>query len=243
PVNYFGSGAVYLGNIANANLGPEITDTYEVKAQARPFGEYLNLSVGYYQKLTHNLITHKSILDEYGISGLFENAGKVRNSGFEVALTSQLINRDRLKWSLAASVSTLENKVLDLPNGDIQQVLGSFSGIAREGQALGSFYGYNVLGVFEDDAAVDVQKSDGTPYRAGDYRIEDINGDGKINSLDKKVIGSPLPKIFGHFSTDVRYGRWGLSALVNFAQGADIYNAFNQQMHRMEDYANQDPSV
>src|SRR5690606_25041026 len=91
PVNYFGSGAVYLGNISNANLVPEITDTYDVKAQARAFGEYLNLSVGYYQKLTHNLITHKSILDEYGISGLFENAGKVRNSGFEVALTSQLI--------------------------------------------------------------------------------------------------------------------------------------------------------
>src|SRR5690606_39375799 len=91
--------------------------------------------------------------------------------------------------------------------------------------------------------SVNLNKSDGTPYFAGDYRIEDVNNDGKINELDRQVLGSPLPKLFGHVLTSFSYKKWGLPAVINFAQGADIYNSFAQQMQVMKDDANQDPEV
>src|SRR5690606_36386813 len=55
PVNYFGFGAVYLGNVANPDLRPEITDTYEIKATAQPFGNRFQVNLGYYYKRTHDL--------------------------------------------------------------------------------------------------------------------------------------------------------------------------------------------
>lgn len=243
PVNYFGYGAVYLGNIANPDLRPEITDTYEAQATLQPFGNRFNLSIGYYYKRTHDLITHKAVVKELGLDGFFENAGTIANRGLEVGLAAQLLSGKDVSWDVSASVSTLKNEVLSLPNGDVEQSIGMYSGVAKEGYALGSFYGYNVLGVFESDASVNLNKSDGTPYFAGDYRIEDVNNDGKINELDRQVLGSPLPKLFGHVLTSFSYKKWGLSALINFAQGADIYNSFAQQMHVMKDYANQDPEV
>ncbi|MBE8721106.1 SusC/RagA family TonB-linked outer membrane protein [Sphingobacterium pedocola] len=243
PVNYFGFGAVYLGNVANPDLRPEITDTYEIKATARPFGNRLQFNLGYYYKRTHDLITHKAVVKELGIDGLFENAGTVENKGLELGLSAQLISSKDFNWNMSASVSTLKNKVLSLPNGDVEQSIGMQTGIAKEGYALGSFYGYKVLGVFQSEADVNLNKSDGTPYRAGDYQIEDLNGDGRISTLDRQVLGAPLPEFFGHVSTNFSYKKWGLIALINFSQGADIYNSFKQQMHLMRDYANQDPAV
>ncbi len=243
PVNYFGFGAVYLGNIANPDLRPEITDTYEVQAAIQPFGNRFNLNICYYYKRTHDLITHKAVVKELGLDGFFENAGTIVNRGLEVGLAGQILSGKDMNWNVSASVSTLKNEVLSLPNGDVEQSIGMYSGVAKEGYALGSFYGYKVLGVFERAADVNLNKSDGTPYFAGDYIIEDINKDGKINALDRQVLGSPLPRFFGHVSTDFSYKKWGLSALVNFSQGADIYNSFAQQMHLMKDYANQDPAV
>ncbi|MBL1408856.1 SusC/RagA family TonB-linked outer membrane protein [Sphingobacterium faecale] len=243
PVNYFGSGGVYLGNVGNPDLRPEITDTYEIKANIRPFGNRVYIGVGYYYKQTKDLITHRAIRKELGMGGLFENAGKVENKGLELSMSAQLVQNSDVKWNMSATLSTLTNKVTALPNGDIEQYLGNNVGLAREGEALGSFYGYKVTGVFQREEQVNLNKSDGTPYHAGDYIVEDVNKDGKINTLDRQVIGSPLPRFFGHVATDFSYKNWGLSALINFVQGADIYNSFKQQMHLMSDYANQNPTV
>lgn len=243
PVNYFGFGGAYLGNIANPDLRPELTDTYEAKAKIKPFGELMHLGVGYYYKRTKDLITHKAVRKELGIEGLFENAGEVENKGLEVELSAQLLQRRDFRWNISAAISTLSNKVIALPNGDVEHYIGNNVGLAREGEALGAFYGYKVLGVFQREDQVNLNKSDGTPYHAGDYIMEDINNDGKITILDRQVLGSPLPRYFGHLSSSLSYKSWGLSALVNFSQGADIYNSFKQQMHLMKDYANQDPAA
>lgn len=243
PVNYFGYGGVYLGNIANPNLRPEITDNYELQTSFSPFGSFLAINLGYYYKLTSDLITHKSLIKELGTQGRYENAGEISNQGLELSLSSQLIRTKYLNWGISASLSTLKNEVKSLPNGDIEQSIGQYTGIAREGESLGSFYGYKVLGVFVNDNEVNLNKSDGTRYRAGDYIVDDQNNDGKINSLDKQVIGTALPKLFGYFSTQLNYKKIGFSALFNFSKGADIYNSFRQDMHVMKTYANQNPSV
>ncbi len=243
PENYFGYGGVYFGNIANPSLRPEITDNYDIQSIITPFGNRLQLNLGYYFKHTTNLITHKTILNELGLQDRFENAGSITNQGLELGLTSQIIAKENIAWNLSTSVSTLKNKVTSLPNGAIEQSIGNITGIAKEGEQLGSYYGYRVLGVFQNESEVNLKKSDGTVYHPGDYVIEDINNDGIINSLDKQIIGTGLPKFFGYFSTTFQYKNFGLNLLFNFSQGADIYNSFKQQMHLMKDFANQDPSV
>lgn len=244
PVNYFGYGGTYLGNIANPDLKPELVDNYQVKANLALFENKLRLSAGYYLKRTNGLITQNiSNNNEQNRGLLFENAGSLENKGIEIEMNADIIRKDNFKWGLSIAVNTLDNKVLSLPNGSIVQSMGGYSGIAKEGEEIGSFYGYKVLGVFDNATSINLKRSDGTDYKPGDYIMEDINKDGKIINLDKQVIGSPLPKMFGYISTSLQYEEWGLSALFNYSYGSEIYNAFKQQMHAMDTYANQDPAV
>ncbi|MCH5686879.1 TonB-dependent receptor [Niabella sp. W65] len=73
--------------------------------------------------------------------------------------------------------------------------------------------------------------------------MEDLNKDGKINELDKQVIGKPLPNLYGGFGTGFRYKNISLDAGFSFAYGQDIYNSYRQQMRLMSDYSNQSPDV
>ncbi|TYR37322.1 SusC/RagA family TonB-linked outer membrane protein [Sphingobacterium phlebotomi] len=241
--NYYGYGGAYLGNIANESIKPEVTDMYDAGITLGLFDRKLVLNGGYYYKSTSDLITQRTLPIELGLDPQFENNGKMASQGIEINLNATLINQTALSWSVFGSFSTLKNKVKELRNEDIVKSIGGVSTIASVNESIGAFYGYKVLGVFASDEAVNLQKSDGTNFKAGDYIIQDINNDSKINDLDRQVIGSALPEVFGNFGTFLNYKQVSLNALFTYAVGNDIYNSFNQQMHLMADYSNQSPDV
>ncbi|GAB3024167.1 TonB-dependent receptor [Niabella terrae] len=242
-ISYFGYGGVYLGNVANEAIRPEITDAYDAGIRFSLLNQRLVIEASYYQRQTSNLITYRNYPVELGLDPQFENGGKLKSSGWELGIQARVLNRKSFRWELFGNLSTLDNSVEQLNNGDIIRSISNISGIARQSSPLGSFYGYRIQGVFKTAAEVNLKKSDGTDYKQGDYIIEDINGDGKINTSDQQIIGSPLPKIFGGFGTAWTYKRLSLEARFSFSYGQDIYNSFNQQMHLMADYSNQSAAV
>lgn len=62
------------------------------------------------------------------------------------------------------------------------------------------------------------------PIEPGDVAWEDINGDGKINGLDRQVVGNIFPKMTGGFSTTLGYKGVSLYARFDYALGHTIYN-------------------
>lgn len=244
PTTYIGYGGVYLGNVKNEELKPEITNNYDFGLNTRLFDNILDLSAGYYFKKTTGLLTQKAVAVEVGLDPQFENNGDVVNQGFEVAANVNIFSATKVKWTVFANVSTLKNEVKQLNNGDVINYLDKFTGIARKGEALGSFYGYKVQGVFNKAAEIgELKRADGTPYQAGDYKMEDVNEDGVINSLDRQIIGSPMPDFFGGFGTTASWQGLTLSAFFSYSCGNDIYNLFEQKMNSMEDMSNQSVRV
>lgn len=244
PTSYLGYGGVYLGNVKNGDLKPEITNNYEAGVNARLFGDVLEFSAGYYYRKTTGLLTQKAVAVEIGLDPQFENNGDVVNQGVEVAVNANIVNTGKVKWAVFANISTLNNEVKKLRNGDIINTMDKFTGIAREGEKIGSFYGYKVLGVLKNDAEVKgLKRADGSLYQAGDYRMQDLNGDGVINSKDMQIIGSPLPEFYGGFGSSVSYKGLALSVLFSYSYGNDVYNLLDQKMHAMEDMSNQSVDV
>lgn len=243
PANYFGYGGVYLGNVSNKSIKPEITNTYDVGLTANLFDRKLTIDGGYYYKVTSNLITQRAVPIELGLDPQFENNGEMASQGLELNFNARLLSKSHLSWLVYGNVSTLHSQVKDLSNGSIIKSVGGIYTVAKIGEPLGSFYGYKVLGVFGSQADVNLQKADGTNFKAGDYIIDDVNKDAKINDLDRQIIGSPLPSMFGNFGTVLTYKKLSVNALFTYAAGNDIYNSFNQQMHVMKDYSNQSPDV
>ena len=240
---YYTYGGVYLGNVKNDDLRPEYTHNYDAGVNVGLFKNLVELSASYYYRKTVGLITQKSLPIEIGLDPQYENNGDVVNQGVELSLTVNPVRNSKLNWSIFATISTLKNKVESLKNGEIVKTLDQFTSVVREGEELGAFYGYKVKGIYNSADEIDVLKSDGTSYQPGDYRMENINGDERINALDRQVIGSPLPDFYGGFGTNLNWKGLSFAALFTYSYGNDVYNLFRQRMSMMTDYSNQSKDV
>lgn len=240
---YYTYGGVYLGNVKNDDLRPEYTHNYDAGVNVALFNNLLEFGASYYYRRTVGLITQKSLPIEIGLDPQYENNGEVSNQGVELSLAVNPIRSDKWNWSIFATVSTLKNKVESLKNGEVVETMDRFTSVAREGEELGAFYGYKVKGIFNTAGEIDVVKSDGSAYQPGDYRMEDVNGDHRINTLDRQVIGSPIPEFYGGFGTNLSWKGLSFAALFTYSYGNDVYNLFRQRMSMMSDYSNQSRDV
>src|SRR5438046_6702338 len=93
-----------------------------------------------------------------------------------------------------------------------------------EGSPVGTFFGYQVAGLFE--SAQDVTKSPVQDQAApGRFKYVDINGDNKITAADRTSIGNPNPDFTYGINLSLRYKNFDFSTFLYGSQGNDIFNA------------------
>src|SRR5207249_9300417 len=129
----------------------------------------------------------------------------------------------------------------------------SFAGATYITQTSGGpnlFYGYKTNGVFVSDQVaaqenLSIRKTDGSlvPFKGGDVRFVDVNGDHVIDENDRQVIGDPNPEFFGAITNRLEYKRFSLDALFIFTQGNDIYNYTRNQLEAESGFFNQTNAV
>ena len=63
------------------------------------------------------------------------------------------------------------------------------------------------------------------PLRPGVVKYKDQDGDGKITTKDRTVIGSAIPKWYGGITNTLNYKGIDFSFMLQFNYGNDVYNA------------------
>src|SRR5690606_27376646 len=132
----------------------------------------------YFNKTTKDLLLAAPIPWSSGLASVYENIGSVRNTGFEVALTTRNIDNPSFSWITEANFSTIRNKILQLgtSNDDIYPgpwFLGE-TNILRVGWPIGTFIGYIRDGVWSTKEAAEAAQYNLKP---GDLKWRDINND------------------------------------------------------------------
>jgi hypothetical protein len=142
------------------------------------------------------------------------------------------------------------NEVTALPYDQRLTPVGRGEVITTKGNAAAMFYGHKTDGVFSttsqaNASGLQTRAADGTliPFRAGDVRFIDLNGDGIIDDNDRQIIGNPNPDLFGMFSMNASYKRFTFDAAFTFSVGNDIYNYQRHQLESMTNFDNQLISV
>ena len=210
----------------NPDLKWEQTSQVDVGFDANLFN---NLSVTFdaYNKKTTGMLMTEQIPLYVGSSGNpTANIGDMSNKGLEleVRYTKKV---GEVQLSLAGNGSLLRNRVTNM--GVTKYLTGAtLQSAAYElartmpGYAIGSFYGFKSLGIFQTQAEVQnyVNKSGQMIQpnaKPGDFKWADLDGDGSITATDRTVIGDPTP----HYTYGFTVGaNWRGFDIEVFGQGA-----------------------
>ncbi len=230
----FGSAeAIYPGSTygvsGNPNLKWESTHQTDVGLEANFFNNKLTTEFDYYQRSTQDILIDLAVPGYLGNgdgAAITFNSAVVLNRGFEynIGWNGEV---GGLKYRLGTVGTTIHNEATKISgfsgSGDFVQN-GSGTSRTTVGSPLGSFYGYKVIGVFQNQADLDSY-----PHRSdaeiGFLKYEDTNKDGVLTSDDRVNIGSPIPTFIYGVSSEFSYQSFDLSVDFQGQQGNKIYNA------------------
>jgi len=203
-------------------------------------------SVDVYRSKTRDLLLLMNVPVTTGYTQQLQNVGSIQNNGVELSLTTNNISRPNLNWRSTLTLSHNGNKVLDLgtrPDTSGKAVpitqftvtprTGNFFDagdvyLVRVGEPLGAIYGYQVTGLWQKgDTGAACYLTNKPACTPGEYKVADLNRDGKITAADRTILGNSQPKFYGGVSNTLTYGRLSLDALFSFVYGNKVINAGN----------------
>ncbi len=217
-------GATDLRSTGNPEIQWEHSITTNIGMDLSAFRNKLEMSVEYYIKNQDKMLTtielpmlHGKDWDDPN-SNPWYNLGDVQNKGFEMNILHRN-TRGKFRYSLGGNITTIKNKVISLPNSN--PIFTDYT-ITTEGHTIGSFFGYVADGIFQSQEEVDNHaEQDAVP---GDIRFKDINQDGRITSLDRVIIGKPLPDFTYGLTFDLGYRNFDMVVYLYGMQNLDVYN-------------------
>ena len=222
------------GNIANPDLKWERTSQFNVGADFGFASDRVSLTVDYYTKTTEDLLLNRAIPASSGFTTSLQNIGSVQNSGFEFSLSTQNVAQNRFSWTTDANITFNRNEVLDLGD-DTELTFTTRTGrvndpqtiILREGEPIGSFYGYQFDGIWQSQEEIDASTVNYGNPDPGDVRLADTNGDGQLNADDKIIIGNAVPDFIYGINNNFTFGNIDFSVFLQGSYGNDVLNFNN----------------
>lgn len=221
--------AVFGDNIINSynyqylvrDLRWEKTYSWEVGFETTLLNQRLRFEPIYYSKKTDQIIVQ--LPPKSGAQNSLENLGEVENKGWEFTLSwDDKIKGTDFTYGISANLTTIDNKVISL--GDEGDAIYDKMSMSRAGYPIASFYGYKVIGVYQNDEHIRrlPPNTVGTA-RPGDLIFADIDGDGKITPKDRTTIGNPTPDFTYGVNINLGYKGFDFSMDMMGVYGNEIY--------------------
>jgi TonB-dependent starch-binding outer membrane protein SusC len=237
-----------IGRPANPDLRWETTRQLNVGLDLT-WLKVINFTTNYFIKNTNDLLFQpdvSALLGSYGPGGYppIINAGDVSNKGWEFEVAYQSDRKNLLQTNLNFNLTTINNKVVSVPEG-IEYIPGAAFSVGgdvatrfEEGYEIGYFFGYQTEGVFQTQEQIDNAAVVQEGAQPGDLIFKDVNGDGKINfsdDSDKAYLGSAIPDFTMGFAFNFKLKGFDFSGNVYAALGQEIIRNYERQ----QPYANQ----
>lgn len=198
---------VESSTIANPDLKPEITTSYESGIDLGLFGDRMNLSATYYFSNSKNQILAVPLSATTTYAQRFINAGEIQNKGVEVVLSGSPVKRSAFTWDVSINYTANRNKIVALADGIETFVQSSVLGgslQARVGGSMGDIYGR----VFQRDPDGNIVYSGGLPQL----------------TTDVAKVGNANPDWMAGIQNTLRYKAFTFGFLFDIRRGGEVYN-------------------
>jgi TonB-linked SusC/RagA family outer membrane protein len=191
-------------------------------------GENFSGNLDFYHRTTNNVVFYAPIATGGGIAELLGNNGTVLNSGLELGIAWTHKINEKANYRIGLNASTIHNSVKKLqgreyiPSG---MVRGNYTTRTAVGHPIGSFYGYEIAGVYGSESEALLDPVAQTIKDKGFFKYKDQNGDNIINENDKVYLGSAIPWLIAGLDLGMTISRFDLSIMLQGQLGNKILNA------------------
>jgi TonB-linked SusC/RagA family outer membrane protein len=236
---------LYTSRMANPRLKWEGTVAYNVGVDFSIFDGTLRGNLELYHMTTNDMLVNRQLVNVTGFRDVFDNLGQVDNRGFEVGLYSRNINRNSFTWTTDFSLAFNRSEIVHLygdfrvdPVTGEREEVDDISNKWFIGRAVDEIWDYKTVGIWQESEA---ELADEYSRDPGDYKIEDVNGDGIYTDDDKQFLGYARPPVRMTMRNVFTYNNWELAIKMYSNVGHKRSNPYlrnNQSFYDRSTYYN-----
>ncbi len=233
----------YRSRIGNPNAKWETAETSNIGFDGSFFDGKLDLIFDLWRKDTKDLLYELETPAVVGAQAADPalNIASIRNQGIDLEIVTRGNASPTLRYEVKVTGSFLQNEITsiapDVPYFDSPITFRGINPIRNQvGYAISSFYGYQVAGLFQNQADIDnaatqdgvtkteAATADSPAGGIGRFKYADINGDGAITPDDRTYLGDPVPDFNGGINIKLNYKNFELETFFQTFLGVDIFN-------------------
>lgn len=223
--------AIIFSDIGNSELQWETIENFDVALEFTLFNNFLEGSVEYYKRNSSDLLYDLPLAPSNGLNVVPTNIGDMFNSGWEIGLTTHLVNSGDFKWDLTLQGSTFKNEITSLPDPFIEDEQRW-----AEGRSIYDFFLLRTAGVDpdngdqlfymfelnEDGESVPVLDANGVQETTNDWQ-----------ETERAYTGdTSVPDLLGSVANSLSYKGFSLDFLITYGIGGSIWdNGYARIMH------------
>ena len=198
------------GSLAFQDFRPEITTSWEIGTELSFLGNLIDLELVYYDGSSKNQIMSVLLAPSTGFSTMKQNAGEIRNKGFEGLIGSTIFSSPNgLTWNTSLNFSKNISEVVSLSDGENRKVLeiavSEFAFVEiRPGNPFGEIFGRD--------------------YATDENGNRLVNDEGSPIPSEYKKLGDINPDLVGGFMNQLKFKNFSLSFLIDFQIGGEFYS-------------------
>jgi TonB-linked SusC/RagA family outer membrane protein len=217
------------------NLRWEEKETTNLGIDANLFDNRFRVTIDAFRSISSDVLVGQPLPQYLGnLQGdPIVNIGSIENKGIEFELGYRPKLGGAFKWDVAANISFIRNKVLELGNLGIdietglpRAYISAGNTRTQVGRSIGEYYVRKTNGIFQNQAEIDAHRAQSAYAKPGDIRyVNFVNGGttDDINEFDRVFAGSPFPK----FNTGLQFN----SSYKNFSLTMQLYGAFGHKLY------------
>lgn len=192
-------------------------------------------SIEYYHRKTTDMLFQLAVAPSLGYTSQWNNVGDMSNSGIEVEMNVNIINRKKLNWDVYFNLSTIKNQVDMLHQDNKEESLYTFDGKEYKGYTGNSnFFVAEGLSMYtwrlKKYAGVDKETGEALYYKNVKDEEGNITGTTTTNDWSKADYyihegKSTIADLIGGFGTSFEAYGFDFSVNCSFQVGGKGYDA------------------
>lgn len=215
--------------LGNTDLKWETSNQFNAGVDLELFKGTFGGSLDYFYKITSNMLVKAPLPPSIGnASTPWINSGNMLNTGVDL----ELFYRKNFKdggFNITLNGGFLHNEVIKLdapiPGGTVDTGVSATQ--TAVGHPIGSFYLYQMAGIFQNSLDVLTSAYQGKNIQPGDVKYVDQNHDGVIDAKDRVYVGSAIPTFTTGLNLSGNYKGFDLSVFFQGAFGQKIFSQVN----------------